>query len=115
MTNTKYSACGILAVLALAGCGTAPPKDPTSYDRISNELKAATENRSAREQQQAVVQSLLPPLSVEMPRRRPMDLEPRFDLTVTNAPAPQVLNAIVAGTRYSMVVHPAIREPITLP
>ena len=114
MTNAKLAACGIFATLALAGCSTAPPRDGTSYDKIASELKDAAENRAAREQQQSVLQSLLPPLSVEMPKTSPLDLEQRFDLTVTNAPAPQVLNAVVAGTRYSMVVHPAIKEPISL-
>ncbi|MGH8675035.1 MAG: secretin N-terminal domain-containing protein, partial [Burkholderiales bacterium] len=59
-------------------------------------------------------QSLLPPLAVELPKLETADAGPRFDLAVTNAPAPQVLNAIVAGTRFSMVVHPDIKAPISL-
>jgi MSHA biogenesis protein MshL len=41
-------------------------------------------------------------------------LEPRFDLNVSNAPAAQVFMAIVSGTRYSMIVHPDIREVISV-
>ena len=63
MTNTKFAACGVFATLALAACSTAPPRDGTTYDKISSELKDAAANRAAREQQQSVLQSLLPPLS----------------------------------------------------
>ncbi len=114
--RTVTFACGAFAaVLALGGCGTTPqPRDGTTYDRIAADLKDAAENRSAREQKQDVLQSLLPPLAIEPPRTDALETGPRFDLTVTNAPAPQVLNAIVAGTRYSMVVHPDIKAPISL-
>jgi MSHA biogenesis protein MshL len=102
------------AVLALGGCGTTPPRDGTTYDKISTELKDAAENRSAREQNQGVLQSLLPPLAIELPKAEAVDAGQRFDLVVTNAPAPQVLGAIVSGTRYSMVVHPDIKAPMSL-
>src|SRR6185503_17249355 len=64
--------------------------------------------------QDPVLQSLLPPMTAEMPRPEIADLNQRFDLTVTNAPAPQVLNAIVSGTAYSVVIHPGIKEPVSL-
>ncbi|HYN27357.1 MAG TPA: pilus (MSHA type) biogenesis protein MshL [Burkholderiales bacterium] len=41
-------------------------------------------------------------------------IEPRFDLVVNGAPANQVFMAIVSGTRYSMVVHPSIKEAISV-
>ena len=40
--------------------------------------------------------------------------EERFDLNVNNAPAAQVFMAIVSGTRYSMLVHPDIKETISV-
>ena len=105
----------MLMGLALAGCATGPkPKDSTAYQAINSDLDAATTPRPARPVQDPVLQSLLPPITAEMPRAETADLGQRFDLTVTNAPAPQVLNAIVSGTSYSMVIHPGIKEPVSL-
>jgi MSHA biogenesis protein MshL len=110
-----------LIALSLAGCTIGrPPREATTLDQINAELKDATQGRAATPvapapaPERAVVQSLLPPLTAQMPRAEASDLAQRFDLTVTNASAPQVLNAIVSGTSYSMVVHPAIKEPISL-
>jgi MSHA biogenesis protein MshL len=114
MRTVRFAFAAFAALLALGGCGTAPPRDGTTYDKIAAELKDAAENRGAREQKQGVLQSLLPPLAVELPRAEALEAGPRFDLAVTNAAAPQVLNAIVAGTRFSMVVHPDIKAPMSL-
>jgi MSHA biogenesis protein MshL len=56
----------------------------------------------------------MPSLSVEMPQVDGKPIEPRFDLAVNNAPAAQVFAAIVSGTRYSMVVHPNVKDPISI-
>ncbi|MBY0439354.1 MAG: secretin N-terminal domain-containing protein, partial [Burkholderiales bacterium] len=40
--------------------------------------------------------------------------EPRFDLAVNNAPAAQVFLSIVSGSRYSMIVHPDIKDSISV-
>ncbi len=58
--------------------------------------------------------ALLPPLKVEMPKVDGRSIEPRFDLAVNNAPAGQVFMAIVSGTRYSMVVHPGVKDQISV-
>jgi MSHA biogenesis protein MshL len=113
--KTLMSAFGaVVAISVLGGCNTRPPRDGTTYDKISAELKEAAETRAGREQTQGVIQSILPPISVDVPRAQALDGGPRFDLTVTNAPAPQVLTAIVSDTRYSMVVHPDVKGPISL-
>jgi MSHA biogenesis protein MshL len=114
MKTVTFAFGAFAAVLALGGCSTTPPRNGTTYDKIAAELKDAGENRNAREQQQVVLQSLLPPLAIELPKPEALDAGQRFDLVVTNAPAPQVLNAMVAGTRYSMVVHPDIKAPMSL-
>ena len=41
-------------------------------------------------------------------------VDPKFDLVVNNVPVNQVLMAIVSGTRYSMLVHPEAKEPVSL-
>jgi MSHA biogenesis protein MshL len=92
---------------AAAGCADHWAQRDSTRERISAEMDRAVEERAK--------QAMLPPLVVEMPRdleARP--LEQRFDLNVSNAPAAQVFMAIVSGTRYSMVVHPDVREAISV-
>ncbi len=113
MRTFAFASLGLAVVVALTGCGTKPPRDGTTYDKIAAELKEAAEKRAVPGQKRDVLHSLLPPLAVELPKVAALDTGPRFDLTVTNAPAPQVLNAIVAGTRFSMVVHPDIKAPMS--
>src|SRR5512134_1138678 len=99
----------LMLAIATAAAGCADhwaQRDPTR-ERISAEMDKAVEERATR--------AMLPPLVVEMPRdleARP--LEQRFDLNVSNAPAAQVFMAIVSGTRYSMIVHPDVREVISV-
>src|SRR5258708_25910684 len=49
-----------------------------------------------------------------MPSAAGVDLEPRFDLNVSNAPASQVFMSIVSGTRYSMLLHPEVSGTISV-
>lgn len=53
-------------------------------------------------------------MQLGMPSVSGLDLEPRFDLSVTNAPASQVFMSIVSGTRYSMLVHPEVSGSISV-
>jgi MSHA biogenesis protein MshL len=98
----------ILAIAtAAAGCSDHWAQRDATRERIGAELDKAVEERAK--------QAMLPPLVVEMPRElegRP--LEQRFDLNVSGASAAQVFMAIVSGTRYSMVVHPEVRESISV-
>lgn len=111
-TITKF--LSIVGVLAIAGCTTVR-KETTALEHINADLKEAAESRPTRPaQESAVLQSLLPPITAQLPKADTSDLTQRFDLTVTNASAPQVLNAIVSGTGYSMVIHPGIKDPISL-
>ena len=57
---------------------------------------------------------LLPPLRMEMPKVRGQPIDPRFDLTVSEAPAASVFNALVSGTRYSMLVPPSVTGSISV-
>src|SRR4029079_5073587 len=50
----------------------------------------------------------------EMPKLRGQPIDPRFDLTVSDAPAASVFNALVSGTRYSMLVPPTVTGTITV-
>ena len=51
---------------------------------------------------------------MEMPAVRGRPMDPRFDLSVNNAPAPQVFMSIVSGTRYSMLLNPEVSGLITV-
>ena len=93
--------------MAAAGCADHWSQRDATRERISAEMDKAVEERAK--------QAMLPPLVVEMPRdleARPLDQ--RFDLNVSGAPAAQVFMAIVSGTRYSMVVHPDVRESVSV-
>lgn len=59
-------------------------------------------------------QALLPPIEIKLPDGKVTPLEPRFDLTVSNAPAREVFMGLVEGTPYSMVVHPDVKGAISL-
>ncbi|HSS46457.1 MAG TPA: pilus (MSHA type) biogenesis protein MshL [Burkholderiales bacterium] len=86
----------------------------TTLDQINAELDKAVEKRPEPAQPEAVSRALLPPLTVELPKPEGKAAETRFDLVVNNAPANQVFLAVVSGTPYSMLVHPGVREPISL-
>jgi len=110
---------GILltAVVAavMTGCAEPPIQgtDPTR-ERIAELLDKAAGLRAKAAAPEAVSQALLPPLVVEMPRVENAQADQRFDLNVNNAPANQVFMAIVSGTRYSMIVHPDVRDNISV-
>ncbi|HWQ38267.1 MAG TPA: pilus (MSHA type) biogenesis protein MshL [Burkholderiales bacterium] len=101
----------ILAMLA-AGCSTSAHRPP--YESAQRELDKAAGQPLPAAQPPAVSEALLPPIAVQMPSVDGKPIEPRFDLEVNNAPASQVFMAIVSGTRYSMVVHPSVKDAISL-
>ena len=101
----------IVAVSALGGCATPPPR-PSG---IEPGIRAALEPAPKKESRSAALnQALLPPLRMAMPEVRGRPAEPRFDLSVNNAPAAQVFNSIVSGTRYSMLVPPSVNGTISV-
>ena len=99
-----------LAILAalLGSCAQPYPVD----QGILSEIENATRPRAS--QPEAVRDALLPPLRAEMPKAAGAPLEPRFDFLVNAAPARQVFMSMVSGTRYSMVVNPAVSGTLSL-
>lgn len=108
-------AAALVACIALvSGCATSqPPRKPEFRSAISA-LDEAIASKSDADQAKAVEEALLPPVVVEMPKVDPRQAEARFDLAVNSAPAQEVFMAMVAGTRYSMVVHPSIKERLSV-
>jgi MSHA biogenesis protein MshL len=103
----------VLAPLLLGSCAElaldTKKVDPAILADVDNAAKQA---RSS--QPDAVREALLPPLRAEMPKALGPAVEPRFDLVVNAAPAQQVFMSIVSGTRYSMVVNPAVSGPVSV-
>ena len=90
--------------MLLSGCATNEPQHSATLDKIKNELKQAAEVKAPTATPKVINDALLPPLKIAMPRASAKQLEQRFDLVISNAPASQVLMGIVSGTRYSMLV-----------
>ena len=101
----------LFLILALSACAT---QTGAPYGNAKKEMAKASRQRTAPLQPDEVNRALLPSLTVEMPKVDGRPIEPRFDLVVNGAPANQVFMAIVSGTRYSMVVHPSIKEAISV-
>ncbi|OIR07186.1 type II secretion system protein D precursor [mine drainage metagenome] len=98
-------------VLLLAACAGPAPKPSATLERINDELGRAVAQRQV--QTDAIDRALMPPLAIEMPKAT-ADLDPRFDLSVVDAPAGQVFMALVSGTRYSMLLPPKLTGRITV-
>ena len=102
----------LLLAGALAGCA-APQR---SGDKVLGEinevlLKSATQRKAPPAE--VADKSLMPPLAPQATAEA-APAEPRFDLSVVNAPATQVFMAIVSGTRYSMLLPPDISGSLTV-
>jgi MSHA biogenesis protein MshL len=104
----------ILALVLLAAGCAAPPAPDAVDPHITGELARATGERKAQARPREVDEALMPPLRMEMPTVAGKPLEPRFDLSVNNAPAQQVFMSLVSGTRYSMLVHPSVSGVISV-
>ena len=102
-----------ITVVAVGGCAEPSRRDAT-YDRINRDLDRAVQNRPKQAAPDAVSEALLPPLAMAMPQAEVKPLVTRFDLNVNNAPANQVFMAVISGTRYSMIVHPDVKDPISV-
>jgi MSHA biogenesis protein MshL len=100
-----------ILILSVAACNVTSPKRET-YDLINAEMDKAVDSKAKPAQADAVAASLLPPLTIEMPKARKAADE-RFNLSFSNAPAQQFFMSIVSGTRYNMMVHPDVTGTIS--
>jgi MSHA biogenesis protein MshL len=105
MRKSPVQLSPLLILVLLAGCATTEPQQHATLNKIKDELKQAAEVKPAPATPKAINDALLPPLKIAMPKASAKQLEQRFDLVISNAPASQVLMGIVSGTRYSILVH----------
>ena len=104
----------LLSLMLLAACASNEPQQNATLNKIKNELKLAAEVKAPPTTTNAINDALLPPLKIAMPKASAKQLEQRFDLVISNAPASQVLMGIVSGTRYSMLVHQDLTGTISV-
>jgi len=102
----------LLLAGALVGCAAPPRAGNEVLGQINDVLlKSATERKVPAAE--FTDKSLMPPLAPLAAVDSAVP-EPRFDLSVVNAPATQVFMALVSGTRYSMLLPPDVSGSLTV-
>lgn len=106
----------LAAAVLVSGCaGTGhedtPRREGSTLDRIRSALDEGARSNADAETPGDVSAALMPEVAPEVPA--PAD-EPRFDLSVDEAPARAFFMGLVEGTPYNMVVHPDVRGTISL-
>ncbi len=101
--------------MLLVGCQSVSPgwRDSVSAS-VDESLSEARAGKDGKGIPKDVSSALLPPIEISLPEGGTVPLEPRFDLTVNNAPARQVFMGLVEGTPYSMILHPDVSGTISL-
>ncbi len=92
----------------LAGCAERPRRTPDVAEAIRTELAASPKTSGS------VPARVSDALAEPAPPAVPVPPEPRLDLLVNNANAREVFLALVADTRYSMLMHPDVTGGISV-
>jgi MSHA biogenesis protein MshL len=100
----------VLCLGLLAGCAERPRRTPDVAETIRTELAAAPKAAASGTVPARVSDALAEPA----PPPVPAPPEPRLDLLVNNANAREVFLALVADTRYSMLMHPDVTGGISV-
>ncbi|MDE2616962.1 MAG: secretin N-terminal domain-containing protein [Burkholderiales bacterium] len=100
----------VLCLGLLAGCAERPRRTPDVAETIRTELAAAPKTAASGTVPARVSDALAEPA----PPTVPAPPEPRLDLLVNNANAREVFLALVADTRYSMLMHPDVTGGISV-
>lgn len=105
----------MLGVVALTGCQTAPWNwNDSVRATMDQNLTPPAPPAGKPGVPTEVSEGLLPPLEITLPEGRTAPVEPRFDISVANAPARQVFLGLVEGTPYQIVLHPDVGGSVTL-
>ena len=104
------SACILLGLGLLAGCASDRPlSTPDVMASVRADLAPPAAKAPA-----AVPASVSAALAEPAPKAIAPPPEPRLDLLVNNAQAREVFLAIVADTRYSMLMHPDVAGTLSV-
>ncbi len=110
MFPTGPSVGALLVVSLLAGCAADRPlRTPDVSDAVRAELAMPAVNPSA-----VVPTKVSDALAEPAPKAMPAPAEPKLDLLVNDAQAREVFLAIVADTRYSMLMHPDVSGKLSV-
>ena len=117
-TNSELMTRRLLAMalaMLLVGCQSVSPgwRDSVSAN-VDDSLSQARAGKDGKTVPPDVNRALLPPIDITLPQGGVVPLEPRFDLTVHNAPARQVFMGLVEGTPYSMILPQEMSGTISL-
>ncbi len=110
LKNARTVAAGI--AILLSACAAPTELRDSVRDTIDTTMTEA--RKSGKPVPAAVSDALLPPIEIKLPDGKAAPVEPRFDLTISNAPARDVFMGLVEGTPYSMVVHPDVKGMVSL-
>ena len=112
--TTRRMLVAALAML-LVGCQSVSPgwRDSVSAS-MDDSLSQARAGKDGKAVPSDVNRALLPPIEIALSQGGVVPLEPRFDLTVNNAPARQVFMGLVEGTPYSMILPQDVHGTISL-
>ena len=110
---SKIPWLAVAASVALSSCATVGQHETAATQPPAHAMPAA-KPPTPPAPPSAVSQALLPPVTVNLPGASAAQPEPRFDLTVNNAPARGFFMSLVQGTPYNMVVDPQVKGHISL-
>jgi len=102
----------VLGLGLLSACAEKPLQVAQPVAALRAELDAARARASEAEAQAAARAASAPATPAAPSATAPA--EPRFDLVVNGAQAKDVYLSLVADTRYSMIVHPAVSGQLSL-
>ncbi len=105
---------GAVAAIAMTLAACSAPSEWRDSVRESVDATMQEAKKPSRPVPAEISQALLPPIEIKLPDGKAVPLEPRFDLTVSNAPAREVFMGLVEGTPYGMVVHPDVKGFLSL-
>lgn len=106
------SAALVVSLGLLSACAEKPLQVAQPVAALRAELDAARA-RATQAEAQAAASAASTPATVPAPATT-APAEPRFDLVVNGAQAKDVYLSLVAETRYSMIVHPAVTGQLSL-
>lgn len=102
-------ACVVLSAGLLGGCADRSIRTPSVGDTLRADLPQAATPKPV-----AVPSRISDALAEPAPPVIPLPPEPKLDLLVNNAQARDVFLAIVADTRYSMLMHPDVTGTLSV-